>query len=724
MAECRETPAGPEQPVLVADSGAIGSLPAAQVCAAAGAAGTVLYPEGIGRRHRMQQRSVSLLQGDGPATMRAALPLVVRVEDAAAWHTRNQRRYWLLGGVLVLLAAAHLWRRAGPIPLTAAATLLLAAVVTSGCGVAPLARLGLLNAPDVAAAVLLGTWLALLPALRQRLFLAGALLLVPLALAQPLLRPAAGDEAYHLELLQSLRDDQDLAIANNIDTGNPAEAIYLRHGDRLIHSPLPALLTLPGYLVLGHAGVLVLTALMVAGGAALVARRSRQLGHGRRTTAAAWLMVLLSYPALTFATQLWPGSLAILLSSVLLVAAARPSIIGSALAAALAIMVKVRLGLIALPLAATAAVRRFRLGLPALAAATVAAAVAVAAVLGSPLGRHRLSELRPHNLERPLSAVWGLLWDGAGGLAFAAPLWLVGLALIPVLWRRGEAGERGLVIAAGLTLAALAPRGEWYGGGSPPARYLVPLLPLVQLALAEAIRHRYWRRWLRLVLPWAVVAAWVAATRPLWLFNQVDGGWWLADRLARTLGVAARSCFPTLLRSEPATWVVPLLLVACAVWWAARLRRGAVAMTIGGLALVVVVAAARPEVRVHAEDPQVLHLSGTSEPPPGTFYRARRGIYWRLPPGGTIEIPWRPPPGQVLYARLKVDGPPGTTGRLLNAWDSEPRQGRKVRGRFSHEHQLSPPPDLAGGCLHLTWVQPDNQPPADLLIDMVLAKPP
>jgi hypothetical protein len=715
--ECNEQ-AAPGQPVLTDESGEV-ELVAGRDCSVGSSAADqpLLYPTGVGRGHPIHRRGVSRLRPDGPVVLRATGPVVVRVEDAETWQQRKHRMRWLLVGALLLLVLAHLWQRTADLAIPS--TLLLAGAVMAGSSVALLARLALLNTPDLAAAVLLGCWLAVLPRFRGRRFLAGAVLLVPLALAQPLLRPPAGDEGYHLILLESLRSDQDLALTNNIDPQDPAEAIYLRHQDRLIHSPLLALLVLPGYLLLGHAGALAVTALMVAGGAALVAGRCRRLGHGRRATNAAWLAALLSYPALTFATQLWPGSVAILLVAGLLLAAARASIIGSVLAAAVAIVVKVRLAVMALPLALVAVSRRFRLGAPALVAASVIAATVVAGLLGSPLGRHRLGELRPAGLVQPLLNLWGLLWDSAGGIAFAAPLWLVGLILVPAVWRRGEAGERGLVAGALLTFLALAPRGEWYGGGSPPARYLVPLLPLFQLALAEAVCHHYWRRWLRLALPWAVVVAWIAATRPLWLFNQVDGSWWLSDRMAQVMGIAAGRCFPNLLRSEPATWVVPLLLAITAVWWAARVRRGAVAVTIAALTATVIVATTWPQGTVHAEDLHVQHLAGTSEPPPGSFFRARRGISWRLPPGGEIAIPWRPPAGKRLMVRVRRDGPKGGYGTLLASWDGGAETTTRIFMRSWHSKEL-PPPTVGADLLHLRWQVPPRQPTADLLVDMVM----
>ena len=49
---------------------------------------------------------------------------------------------------------------------------------------------------------------------------------------------------------------------------------------------------------------------------------------------------------------------------------------------------------------------------------------------------------------------------------------------------------------------------------------------------------------------------------------------WLADRLARVLDAAARDVFPSLIRPAAAAFWVPLLLVATALWWTRRCRRG------------------------------------------------------------------------------------------------------------------------------------------------------
>ncbi len=681
-------------------------------------------PGRLGRDGAATRRSVTLRHDSEGRTLIAALPVTVRWEPLERWRARRTRLLGLLGGALLLLLAALLLPRPPPLAAGAAAALLLGGLAAAGSAVEPLARAGFRDAADLATAVWLAAAAIWLPRLAARRLVAGVLLLAPLALAQPLLRHPAGDEVYQLELLASLTTDHDLDISNQIDRGNPAERIYLPYGATLIHSPTLALTLLPGYLVLGWPGALLLTALMVAGGAALTARRAEATGATRRRAQVAWLLVLLTYPAVTFATQLWPAAAGILLVALALAAAAKSRLLAAALAAAAGILVKVRLGLVLLPVAAAAALRRRRLTTLLLATTAVLVALAgVALVMGAPLGRHSLRELLPRAPAATFRGLWGLAWDAGGGLAFAAPLWLVSLAALPAVWRRGGAGERALMVGSALTLAVLAPRSEWFGGGSPPARYLVPLLPLALLAVAELLRRPPGRRLVRLVLPFAAVTAWVAATRPLWLFNGGDGGWWLGDGLAQALDAAARRAFPSLIRPDLAALTVPLVLVASAWWWMRRPHRGAAGVTLAGLAAVVVFVAGVAEPIVHLEDPQITHRGGHAEPPSGTPGRASMTVGWRLSAGAEAIVPWDPPLGHDLAARVRVAGPPGTGGTLTSWWGDLPPAWRPVHGGAWHLVPLARPASLGRGRLHLRFVPDRGHPSVALVVDRVEAVP-
>ena len=150
---------------------------------------------------------------------------------------------------------------------------------------------------------------------------------------------------------------------------------------------------------------------------------------------------------------------------------------------------------------------------------------------------------------------------------------LASLAGFALLWRRGGAGERWLLVGCGLTVVALLHSTEWYGGGAPPARYLVPMLPAFALAGGLlAARPKRWRRLLMVLLPPSVVAWWVLVTRPHLSINPGDGGYWLADALSRRFAADGRSLFPSFLVVDPATFVVPTVILAATLIlvWAAR----------------------------------------------------------------------------------------------------------------------------------------------------------
>ena len=624
----------------------------------------LLLAAGSGRTGRAFPAGLTTRRGATDA-LEAAAPVVVRAEPLARWRARRRRLAGLLGGAVLLLGAALAVGRRRDHALAGAAAVTFAALA-AGSGAAPLARLAFRGAADLAALGLLAAWLALRPRLRSRLA-AGALLLVPLALAQPLLRHPAGDEVYHLELMESLLHDGDLDLRNNLDPADPAQAVYLRHGSRLIHSPAEAVLLLPGFAALGNAGALALLALGMAWALALAAGRAEALGLPPRAVEAAWTLSVATCPAIPFATQIWPAALGALAVAGALVLAARRRTLAAAAAAAASLAVKVRLGLLTVPVALAAAFRRRRAIVP-VAVLLAAGAALVVALFGSPIGRHTAAELLPGSFRALARGAWGLAWDPAGGLAFSAPLWLLALLAVPALLRLGGGGERAALLGAAATLALLAPRGEWYGGGCPPGRYLVPLLPLVVILLAILLATSRGRRAAAAALPAAVLAAWIAITRPLWWFNPVDGGWWLADGLARALHAGARGVFPSVLRAPTAAlWLVPAAAVGTVWWWARRPRRGSAALAVAGFAVLVACAVGAPERFVEAEDPQVVHAGGHAVPPPGAFARWAHGIAWRLGEGEAMTIPWRPVQGRPLRVRVRAAG--RAPARLAVSWD-------------------------------------------------------
>ena len=644
--------------------------------------------------------------GVQPRLLRApGLPPAVVVSVATAGTSRpTPPRDWPLpawvlataAAVALLQLAAGTWRSPfAPLPWALLAVLALADRIP----VAPLGVLAERHAVDLALAALLAAWL---PAARvwlgrRRVFLTAAALLVPLALATPHLTPSLyGDEPFHLIVLDSLAHDHDLDLSNNYDLQHhPYNRIYMT-GTIFLHSPVLAILLLPGYLVDGRTGALVVLALAGAALVAVLVRRARALGVRSRRLALLPLGLLLTYPLATFSTQIWVELVGALGAAWCLVLLARPVPRRIAVTAvtALGIAVKTRLGLILSPLASVAWwPRRWRMREVAvsgvvLALATAAALAVEALFLGSPLGMRHLRDILPHDLRQPLLTLGGLAFDPAGGLLFAAPLGLVALAGVPLLWRRGGLGERALLAGGALTLAALLHSPEWYGGGAPPARYLVPLLPAFALALACLPRAPGLVALVGLALPPSLLTWWVYVTRPHVTVNPGDGSWWLADGLARRFAADARHLVPSFLRPGPATVVVPLLVTAAALglvlaaWRFPRLghdvARSAVALALAAAAAVVLGFTQRTDRVVELEDPQVTHLGGTVEPPPGTFARYSFPNGWRLAAGDGVEAPLNLPAHASVRLEGWLEGPATRGAELAVSWDGAAPVGMRI----------------------------------------------
>jgi len=81
--------------------------------------------------------------------------------------------------------------------------------------------------------------------------------------------------------------------------------------------------------------------------------------------------------------------------------------------------------------------------------------------------------------------VGGLLFDPAGGLAFAAPFAVDRPRRAPALWRRGGPGERALLAGGAANRPRPASLARVVRRRRAPARYLVPLLPAFALAGAQ-----------------------------------------------------------------------------------------------------------------------------------------------------------------------------------------------------------------------------------------------
>ena len=707
---------------------------------------TVWRPRGLGAgtRWRASERSHFVVpEGERPTLFRHPdLPgdVTLRVETIGAVRATPPRDWmlphWLLAAaaaVAVIEIASGTWRSSvGVLPWL---VLILGSLVARS-SVEPLRLLGERLAVDLAMAAVLAAWL---PAVRvwlrqRRIFAAIAALLVPLALATPHLTPSLyGDEPFHLVVMESLAGDRDLEIGDDLDLEiRPQNQLYTP-GRPLFHSPVLGMILLPGYVVAGRAGALFLLALMGSALAVFIARRSRDLGLQEASVGGLMLVLAMTYPLATFSTQIWPELPGALAVAVLLVLAAR-SQGGRWLALAVAVIaaaVKTRLALLTLPIAAATWLRRRPIrGLFVMVLASGAVLAVGWLTMGHPFGPYRrLHHLIPADPDLAARVVGGLVFDAAGGIAFTAPLFVAALAGMAMLWRRGGSGERAMLIGCGLTVVALLHSTEWYGGGAPPARYLVPMLPAFVLAGGLALsRPRRWRRLLPLLLPPSIVTWWVLVSRPHLSVNPGDGGYWLADALSRRFAADGRSFFPSFLVIDTATLVVPammVLLTLLAVWVSKRgfgagvfLARSWVAVWLVAAAALVLTLGMLPDRVIEAEAPQVRKSGGSPVPRAGTVarYSHRRG--WRLDDGDRVTVPLNIRGGGEVVLEGWLLGTAQKAAKLELSWDDKEAHLVPWRGEGMTESiGISTPP---GGGRHRLSITLHSPPQGAVVLDRLI----
>ncbi len=325
----------------------------------------------------------------------------------------------------------------------------------------------------------------------------------------------SGDEPHYLVMAQSLWRDHDLDLRNEYDGEAWAEFVpgplrphwgAPRADGRPFpaHSPGLPLLLAPAYAALGRDGCVLLVALLAAAAALVCRRLAAQLTENESASAAAWLAAA-GPPLFFYSFHLYteaPSALAAGGSLALLLGAPGPA--GAALAALCAaalpwlhvkmIPAAAALGLVALvrlrgrPLAAFLAVA---------AASALAFGLYYASVFGlaSPLGLYGGVPADARVLT--WRALPGLLLDRSFGLLPMAPVFLLALAGLPSVLRRREARPHVLVGLA--VLAPLLSWRMWWGGQCPPARFLVPMVPFLAVALALRLARssaglaRWWR---------------------------------------------------------------------------------------------------------------------------------------------------------------------------------------------------------------------------------------
>ncbi len=615
-------------------------------------------------------------------------------------HGADRWLWWAAALVALLQLIAGTWRASWSwLPWM----ILAVGVTASRMSVEPLFLLAQRHGVDLAFAAVAVAWT---PAAvrwmhRGRVTIAAAALLVPLAIATAYLTPPMwGDEPYHLAIMESLVEDGDLEVADNLVDGGGRTARLARETGTLLHSPALAFLLLPGFWVFGREGALLLLGLAGAATLGLVARRLKTwIEPQRRVVVFVGLLACVTYPLAVFSSQIWPGVIGALAVALCLVLAARGRVgnIVAVILAFLAAAVKTRLALVTFPIVCAGWWRQGRrwrsIGALLIVAAAVAALGVGWAAMGHPFGVfRRVPDLLPNDPGLAVRAAGGLLFDAAGGLAWTAPLWLLTLLAAPAMWRRGGPGEKALFVGGAATVVALLGSSEWYGGGSPPGRYLVPLLPAVLMSLGLLLSRPSPRRRLVLfLLPPSLVSWWALVTRPQFSINPGDGGWWLTNSLSRSFSADARSLFPSFLTPGRATVVVPvaLLCIAALLWWFTRrsapariLARLTTALWLVAATGLVVTLDSRLDTVVEAEAAQVRRVGGRPVPPRGTMSRSSYPNGWRLAAGNQLVVPLRVRSGAPVLLEGWVTPADGEAA-LQVGWDDGEGNELLVEGDFS-----------------------------------------
>lgn len=358
------------------------------------------------------------------------------------------------------------------------------------------------------------------------------------------LRPF-GDEPHYLVMAQSLARERDLDLADNYQredfreyTPGPLAPHY--GAPRADGRPFPAhsvglpLLLAPVYAAGGRLACVLVLATLAATLAQQTFLLARRLLDDLEAAFVAWALAL-GPPVFFYGFHVYtevPTALAVVVALRLLLQPSPPPV--QAALAATAVSALPWLHVKAIPMAAAlGVVALVRLsGGARLVFTGVALAAALlflgyyAAIFGtaSPLSLYG-GVPRDAAAFQPL-AVPGLLFDRSFGLLPVAPAFLVALAGAGSLARQSPRAARDLALVAAAVVAPLLVWRMWWGGQCPPARFLVPLAPLLAVAAAARVRERGsgLARWTAPLALTGLAVGFYAALRPeaLLLVNRGD----------------------------------------------------------------------------------------------------------------------------------------------------------------------------------------------------------
>ena len=525
----------------------------------------------------------------------------------------------------------------------------------------------------------------------------GYALMIPLQLRTPI----DGDEPYYLLMTESLVRDHDLDLSNQYrdlahssagrldllpQPGDPRGA----HGEQYSrHEPfLPILLT-PGYALGGLPGALAIIALFGALLARSTIRFLEDEGIGDATTRMLFPLIAFGPPIVFYATRIWPEVPAAFcfVEAVRGIRQRRPPRWIAAIFAL--VLLKIRFGLLAVVLLIRVLRTKRQL---AIAAAVVALPLVIAFLIsGNAMNTHSIRELLPSGAIFYWLGLFGLVLDGAAGIVFQAPLYILGILALP-RWRSMPEGFRLGMSASLLYILYLIPRSEWHGGWSPPLRYIVVLMPI--LALGAAVMWERIGAGTRAVIAlWTLMLVIHGAAFPWRLFHLATGENFIGESLSTIWQSDFSRLMPSFIRPNFAAVVGSVLLVVILGTRASRplvardggrdarapRRLTAVPLLFAVILLAAFTFGRRPANRIEFEDAHVTHNGGEIFPAEWTVARflyqggwiVRRGdslsflakagrstVRYQSQTGATIEVRGQAfvfPPTGSKYGYLPID---------------------------------------------------------------------
>jgi hypothetical protein len=294
-----------------------------------------------------------------------------------------------------------------------------------------------------------------------------------------------------------------------------------------------------------------------------------------------------------------------------------------------------------------------------IAAIIVAPMILLTVIVGNPLNVHSWRELLPVAPSNYARGFFGLLLDGAGGIAFQAPFFLLGIYAI-TRWRETPKGFRYGILASLLYILYLLPRDEWTGGWSPPLRYIVFLMPVLAFG-AASVWHRVSRGVVMMIVVWTIGVALHGLARPWRLFHIANGENAIGEWLSTMYRADFSRMFPSFIRINDAAIIGSVVLIA--ILLLARLRIPShVAISVVALAIAYgFVVAQRPARTIQFEDAHVVHEGGALYPEEYAVIRFAYRGGWVLNANDSLSFLAQQGPHTLEYvsgpgARIAIDG--------------------------------------------------------------------